>query len=444
MSVFLDSSLQCITGQSGQFELMSNPLGETLVLKYFGYQTYYLPLKSMSSTTDTVHFVAQLVPEQNLLPTAPVTAKAEEMVFKEDFLTELLDYYLVGQDQVLLLVREKRKHALILTDESGKPLDKFWLPKNEVYHALHQSCTGNVHVLGQQKAFELWLSNSNIDTMGSYPMTDFYQYIEPCVAKKNGCFFFKRTTDYGQSINYFWIDPKGEIHQLVQILDSNAIKKIQETIADFQQKKLFMVLRPYELDPSIPFNTTPNPYFSVQKEYYPIRLNERNEAIREDLMRNLDPFNDDQLATLTALDAICSDTLFAPLFAFEDSLVLFNHPQKRLMRFSPPKKYEAKSPQPLEGPLGYHEAKGWTKKILIDENLHRAYGCFKTGRKGLTLKEIDLNSGEAKKSYDISVAPYLVEKHKVRNGKLYFIGQPDVTEPNRNLYSIDLYQFSRG
>jgi hypothetical protein len=96
-----------------------------------------------------------------------------------------------------------------------------------------------------------------------------------------------------------------------------------------------------------------------------------------------------------------------------------------------------------QSPLTYHKGRGWRKFTVLDSYTGRAYGIFRKYIDGLTLRELDFETGAAGKSYVIREAPLLCQNYKARNGKLYFLGQPDPEIPNYNLYKVDLYQFGK-
>lgn len=57
----------------------------------------------------------------------------------------------------------------------------------------------------------------------------------------------------------------------------------------------------------------------------------------------------------------------------------------------------------------------------------------------MILKEISPYSGAVLRTLDVSIAPYLSKKFKMRNGMLYFIGQPNINQPNQQLYRVNIF-----
>lgn len=433
-TIILDGSVKAVTHKDGLFAVSGRSRPQILDIRMVGYQSHRISLDTAEWKDQQLSLTIIMRQAITLLGEALVSASPIQVVFEEDYSMDLLDFRLVDPDFLLLLLKSKRKTLLRLTNEKGAVQAELRLPDGALPHALHRCCTGTYHVVGDQWSWELILKGDKMDTLGRYPSTDFYKYVEPCQALVDGIYFFRKMGPFGQSVRYTWVDPNGDPHPLVYIVDGAGMKRAFEIVQGFKSRENFAAPRGYELDPNCPFCTDP-------VEHYLERQLEALDLKDTVGVQGMAYYNDDQMAFLSNLDGLRSDSMYVPMFVLGDTIFLFNHPEGSLMRVKPkPNQKEAALAIEKIG-IRYQEEKDWKKQVIVDAGLLRAYARFLSASKGLILKEIELGTGRTNRKYAIPNTPYLAGKHQIRDGNLFFIGQPDVTIPNQRLYKVDLFQY---
>jgi len=414
-TVQADASAQAITDGAGAFQFRLAERPKRLTVRYIGYFAHRVALDTVPAAGRSIRLNITLLPNAVSLPEVAISSKPVESIFEEDFKTNLLDYVFAGKDLVLL-VHEGKKYMLRLTDDNGRTIAALQLPGRA--ERLHQSCTGDFHAVGEHWAWEFTRFDTRLDTFPRYAASEFHRLVEPCVLEQNEYYFFRKSGPFRQSVQYTYYDPEHKQHLLALIRDE---------VAEAQ------LLRRYRAILAAYMLTIPD----VDKD----DILEGKSPLA-DPMQALNPDNMTKMAETNALvteigffSQLARDSVYAPLFKIGSSLYLFDHQNDRLLRFDvAPWKDES-------GPLAYHRAPGWKKEVLVDATLQRAYGRFQGGGGYLVLKEINLQTGQAGKTYRPTALPFLAENFKIRNGTLYCIGQPDVNVPNKRLYKANIFKF---
>lgn len=433
-TIILDGSVKAVTHKDGLFAVSGRSRPQMLDIRMVGYQSHRISLDTAEWKDQKLSLTIIMRQAITLLGEALVSASPIQVVFEEDYSMDLLDFRLVDPDFLLLLLKSKRKTLLRLTNEKGAVQAELRLPDGALPHALHRCCTGTYHVVGDQWSWELILKGDKMDTLGRYPSTDFYKYVEPCQALVDGIYFFRKMGPFGQSVRYTWVDQSGQAHSLVHIIDRSGEDEALRLISGFKNREGYSAPRAYELDPSGAFNTAP-----VEHD---LELQLESIDLKDTVgVQGMAYYNDDQMAFLSNLDGLRSDSMYVPMFVWRDTVLLFNHPEGHLMRIKPISTQTETTLAIKKIDIHYQEDKGWKKQIIMDARLLRAYARFLSASKGLVIKEIDVGTGSVNRKYAIPNTPYLAGKHQIRDGNLFFIGQPDVTIPNQRLYKVDLFQY---
>lgn len=412
-----DSLAQAVTDAAGRFNLTAPRRPQSLVVRCIGYFPQRIALDTLPFANRTEQFALTLTPRETALPEIAVRSKPMESIFQEDFQSDLLDYAFAGKD-LLLLARERRQYLVRLTDDDGRKLSELRLPDRAL--KLHRSCTGDLHVVGERWCWEITLQGTALDTFPRYTAELFHQLIEPCVLEQNGCYIFQRIGPYRQSILYYYYAPDGKKQSLALVRDEKAEAELlrqhrailaayMQTIPDVDRDDIFNGLS--EL-------TDPNKVLDPNNL---VKMAETNKLV----------------AAVGNFNTLAADSIYAPLIQIGARVYLFDHVNDALLNFQLP------SSQNRQTPLTYHHARGWQKEVLADAALERAYGRFRGEGGALLLQEIDLKNGGAGKAYPLKIVPYLAERFQLRNGLLYFIGQPNVNIPNKRLYKVNLFAFAR-
>jgi len=418
-SVFIDGTFAGATDSSGRYYIAQQKMPASITVRHLG----YFQQKSTLTVQDFQHQKAQidftLVNQSNALRELTITTKAIETIVQEDFSVDLFDFGFAGPN-LLLLLREKKHFLLRLIRENGEVLSQLRLP--EECHLLHQSCLGDFHAVGSTSAWEIALKETVVDTLPRYAAAQFQQFIEPCVQHQADQYYLIQRGLLNQSLQYLVFEKEQQPRVAFRIEDKKGMSMAREALGDF-----------YRNNPMI-FRT---PYWAKQ----PLRTAEFEDLYPWWILGNLNTvegltslsgYDDDQIYRVAELETIRRDSVYAPLLNINDTLCLFDHVNSCIVRFGPGlERSDVVS-------ISYHFDKGWEKQILQDVQNKRVYGRF-SNNKGLILKEIDAKTGRTGKTYQLAQVPHISDKFKIRNGLLYFIGQPDVNTPNKMLYKMNIF-----
>lgn len=409
---------QVSTDEQGYFSLQLGEQSAAIVVRHLG----FFPLRIL---TDTVPFREgraqlriQMAPVTTMLPEIAISGRPIETVFREHYNTFLIDYGFAGKD-LLLLVREKKKYYLRLVSDSGAELSGLQLPDDRPA-LLHLSCLGNFHVAGDRWAWEIACNGKQLDTLPRYPVGAFHELIEPCVLREGDNYFFRKAGALRQAVQYWCIDAEQNRRLLVSIRDQVAeqllMRQYRSILAAYMR-----TLNTIDQGEILAGNTLLTDPDQLLKPENLLKMAESNELV----------------AAIGYFDLLATDSVYAPLLKIGNKIGVFDHVNDVLLL------YDTALRGDTAVAIEYHRRPGWRKQLIVDAVLDRVYGRF-SGRNGaLLLKEIDPATGRVCREYAPEVAPYLSERFKMRNGYLYFIGQPQVNVPDRQLYRINLFAFGK-
>ncbi|MCB9354328.1 MAG: carboxypeptidase regulatory-like domain-containing protein [Lewinellaceae bacterium] len=411
------NSEQRHSDSTGRFLYETRRLDEPLVIRRLGYFPQRIRLDTLPFENGLARLDVYMVSNDISLPEVAISGKPVETIFRETYSSSLLDYGFAGKD-LLLLVREGRRFVLRLSTDQGKVLDELPLPDDDI-RLLHQSCMGNFHLVGADWAWEVAFAGSRLDTLPRYEARRFHHLVEPCVLARDGYFIFRRGGPYRQSVRYDYFDPSNRRRHLATIRDENVerdLRRRYDAILAAYMKTIPDVDRDDILDGKTRF-TDPDQMLNPETL---TKMAETNGLV----------------TAIGFFSTLAADSVYAPLFGVGGHIYLFDHVNDALFR------YPDLEQAPQRTGLDYHRQPGWRKEMLADHSLGRIYGRF-SDKKGLLLKEIDLETGQCRKTYQPTVAPYLADHFRLRNGYLYFIGQPNVNVPVRRLYKVNLFRYEK-
>jgi len=418
-SVIANNVLAAVSDTSGFYSLTRQEIPGSITIRCLCYFPQKTNLKATDFHQGKARINFSLVNQAPVLDEITISAKPIEKILKEDFTTDLYDFGFVGKN-LLLLLRVKKQYYIQLIRDDGERLSSMTLP--EECRVLHHSCMGNFHVVGEKSAWEIALRGNTIDTLTRYSATSFHQLVEPCAQQSGGRYYMAKHGLLNQSLSYIVYEDNKPPRLAFNITDKKGMEMAQAALGDFFSGKP-MIFRT-SLWAKAP---GPTAEFEVYENLGALEgLNTVEKLISQS------GYGGDQIYRLSELETIRRDSVYAPLLKINDTLCLFDHTNGRLLRFGP---HLERTDMIF---IDYQNTKGWRKLLLQDATNNRVYTRF-SNQNGLVLKEIDPKTGQVGKMYDLKLAPYLADKFKIRNGVLYFIGQPEVTIPNKILYKMNIF-----
>ncbi len=325
------------------------------------------------------------------------------------------------------MVKEKKKYFLRYTTDEAAVLSEMRLPTDVEPRRIHTSCTGAHHVVGRTAVWEVGVANDKVDTFPRYEPIKFYQLVEPCQVATDDHYFYRRMGNFNQSAHFYYFGPDRRRRHLLTVMDTVAEQSAWATFERFVTGSPYFLPRPVDRSGGGFARTSGGTGLDPEA----IAAEAKSLSIPE-LIKILNPESNDQLYSFGALQNQILDSVYAPMLFIRNNLYVFDHTNHHLVHISGPDMTLRNTP------LAYHLQKGWQKDVLHDVANGKVYGLFYQSQKGYSLAEIDLKTGTARSNTAIKDIPFLSERFKVRNGRLYVIGQPDINIPNKFLYRIVL------
>ena len=422
VSVRLDDTTGTRTDAAGRYRLELNQLPDALYFRYVGYFSQRRKLSERNFKDGVFVLDIHLSPQETLLKELTISKARVHTVAEEDFSRDILDFEFAGPN-LLLLVRERKKHYVELQTEDGQLISR--LQVNGSPWEIFKSCTGALHLIGPEFAQELSLREGQPDTFPRYAREQFYKFIEPCVLLNQNHYFFKARGVFHQSVTYLYFDPNGKRHLLMQIMDEEGLARVKDIYGQFQRGDGLFIQRPRAPGMTQDLGLLPMEHETDEA------LTFRNYSFKE-LARFADSY--EQFAHLTALENASSDSVYAPLFAVNDTLLIFDHLNNRLLRF------DVSRTGTNVAPISYHRMPGlnWTRELIQDETEKTIYAHF-TRKEHHVLQRIEWR-GFSPSAQEVAIeeVPYLSRNLRIRNGNLYYLGRPNYNIPNYKLYRLRL------
>jgi len=416
--VQINDSIGVVANAEGYFEIQSPQRPAEVTVRSLGYFSRRILLQNADFQNRKAVLEITLTSQATELKEVSISAKKVEVLAEENFSTDIYDYEFAGEN-LLLLVRERKRFYARLTNESGEKLDEIQLAGQPT--VLHRSCTGSLHLVGSEFAQELTINTLRLDTFSRYPLQKFRQFVEPCVEQSRGHYFFRTIGLFNKSVTYVYFDPSGRRHFLAEIKDAAGEAEAMDAYGAFRSNKPMFVERP-----GLP------PLIGITHKFNLLNNTEPANIFSDAALQHHANTND-QLAHWSWLQALKMDSVYAPLLKIGDTLLLFDHVRGEIWSFS------VRFSDEKTIPIRYHKEVGWKKELLKDEATQAVYAHFAPNDRHV-LRKIDLADGKITAEYPLNEVPHISQNFKVKNGFLYFLGRADANVPNASLYKVHIFQ----
>lgn len=414
-------TLLAISDALGFYRIERPTRPDTLTAVYPGYHHASTVVRADSGDNQPVRIDFILTQQSTALPEVRIGAKRAEVVFREDFQTDLIDFDLVGE-KILLLLRSRKKYLARLLDAKRRTLSELELPGAATL--LHRGCTGVFHVAGAGFAQELiLLQDDRLDTFPRYAPEDFHRLVEPCVREQAGYYFFRKRGAFNQSVSYWYVDPAHKRHPLMEIHCEAGRRQAGFALSDLLSGA------PVTIPPNLPPNW--------QGQLYDQGFNNTRDLYQGDYSLHhlsMMAHGNAQLAHLGWIESLRMDSLYVPLLRLGDSLVLFDHENGMALRFHP-----GAARQFRRIPIRYHHNPGWQKQVLYDHKRGDLYAHFAPGGRHL-LRQLHPDTFEPLADFLLPEIGFFPQHLKIEDGFAWFLARPDPTDVNARLYKVNIRQ----
>lgn len=379
------------SNKAGEFSLL---LPQKSVYKIlFSHLSFVSFIKEVKrSNQDTLNVRIFLNYKSNLLDTVAIFSKQqpETLVGKPNYSIYDFDFY---EDKLILLTSETSldKAQLQLSNYEGKIFSYYNLPKTSgTATKFFHDYEGYTELLCKDTVLRLDVFNTEL-IVGAVPRKDFDSYLKPVSDTLHGNLYYSNQWDKYPSFNYYYL----KAH--------DSISHVLNTITNEDLMKLYNF------------------------EYYFLPSGMQLEA-----RRMADYYKTDKhiMAALISgfTQSMFYEPLYAPLFAVNDTICIFNHHNDFLYHYNKQNKLIDSVKISYHHPKNWRE---WKRQMFVDEPENKVYAFFsKDGHH--YLKQINHQTGQEVLTYKLQ--HHSAEKIKIKDGYVYYVYRPFGSTQERFLY----------
>lgn len=374
------------TDENGVFSIDIPRLPAVMTISYLGYKQRKIPIRDYTTTNLNIQLTNIA---KDLTEIVVSAAPKVEVIYQEPY--SVIDYEFYDQ-YVLLMVYKgiRKKQHLLLMNEAGDILDDISL-KGKYPDKFFKSCLGGVHLMYGFYVQQLYVADEKIYLIGKTERAKFESLLNHCaLATKDQVFFYEYMV-MNQILEYFTISKRDkkankDKRRFTSIVNLSRIRMAYDE-GRFQQMadKIATILE------------RPRQFAEIQSDK-------------------------------SFLSRVVYSPVYAPLFAYQDSICVFNHISKQLEFYTPDGTLMRSTM------MGYEQSKRWKKMVIQDEATQFFYTLFKT-KWGFDVRKINPNNGKTTTIFEIK---YLfADNFKIKDGHLYFLfNNPRMNQPKYKLHKV--------
>ncbi len=374
------------TDLDGNFKIQIDLFPTTLIITHLGYKKKEIQITNDSQKNNPIY----LEPLYNILENITIRHSYEEVSISNAKEYSILDFEVFDESILRLELHGARSYVLTLTDLDGNKKATTKLEKIKRIDRLFTSCNDNLYLVCSNYAFQIFSSEVEIDLGPQIPIDTFNNFIETCKLRLGNKLYYQVDLHNGLQKNISSYDLLSQEHnlfiiisnqtQLHNYLDDLSLINQSQTITNISTNDIGENERIRNLQENGDF------YLTVfYKPEFPIYLSNSNEQI-----------------------------------------LLFNHIEGKLQ------KYNIDDDKLAEIEIEYMNDEKWLKLIIIDQSSNAHYAIC-NHKKGLALKEIDLDSGSAELVAIIESNNVQYKNMKIHNGYLFYLKTRNSLEKNKGL-----------
>ena len=372
---------------NGVFSLTIPKKVTKLRFSHIAFNTQYILLTKDDIATNTIWLDMVLTQKIMELPLLEISDTKVEIAYKNSK-QWILDYEPVGADEFLLLLIEKNKKYLQLVNSNHKIVAV--TPVDYKYRRLYKGCFGDIHLLSDNDACQIFLMDDKFYLMHHILADEFANTIEKTMVATDHYLYLKETSPQNHQIAYYKIDTINKSKTLLYTIINQLEIELQK-----EQLELYKDL----INTGEGTDMSSNISASSMRDT-PKSENREAQAIRKSFLYN---------------EYLLSQEPYIPLFQINDELCLFNHIDSELVRFS------LTGEQTHKTKINYHTDDGWDKEIIVNEEKTHCFAKF-TRNGETSLVEINPNTGQMMGRYVLEVHAFPT-KIKVRGNEIYYMSK---------------------
>lgn len=299
----------------------------------------------------------------------------------------ILDYELIGENEILLLLIEKNRRFVQLIAPDG---DVAKSPVEYKHNKLYKGCFGNIHLLSNHAASQLFLMDDEFILAYEKSIEDFVDVVERIVLATPYHIYQKEVFLRDQKVVYHQIDTTNQSKTVFYDITDRIGKELQR-----EQMNLMKDLIALGEGTDMSMNNSASSKSPIAKSD-----NREAQVVRMSYAMH---------------EYTLSQEPYAPLIRLGDNLYLFNHIQDKIVIF------DLLGNQISETVISYHKENQWDGKIIVNEERDRCFALFSNNGR-TTLKELNPDNGKFINEYTLQRHSY-PKKISVRGGQIFYLAR---------------------
>ncbi len=369
-----DSNVGTSSDKNGKFSLAINAFPLKICISHISYEEQSFILYEHPGEGLDIH----LNPSFKLIREVIISSEKVKNLTKDN-LFAVNDFEIFGQHLLMLVYdynfSKEKNPWLVLINSNGDTICKTFTGKDGSFF---KDCTGQIHLLTQNEAWQIFISNNSITLAHPSEISAFTKAMEPCIASIGSNYFLKKYSHGQQVLNYIIASTVDSSYENMRIIADNAGLKM-------------LVSR--------------NRFFAM----------------------GANPPTD---ADLRFEEMCFTGPVFAPLYKLGKNILIFNFVDSKL------EFYSEQGIHQKDIPINFHKNPCWKEEIISDERCEKVYSLFI--RDGIsTLREINLENGKLMQAIKIPKFKF-IEKLKVNDNKLFFLYRKTSSEELKAIYVMSL------
>lgn len=376
-----------LSDSTGAFTIQVPGSSVTLNVSMLGYDK-----KSVRLTKDNTNgLLVELTRKADLLAEIVINAEPVQVVSKSKRY-HVLDYDFYGDHVLMITYVDLDKSRLVLLDQKNDTLGFRKIPGEP--NRMFRDCLGNLHVVCKDSIYQAFYNGSTLSLLPAKSIRDFEKILLPCVAQDSSGFYLVEKYGSGQMID---VGMGAPVRANDLALSYTRIDKKKR-----ERKRFIMIADEHKM-----IMSQDEVAFEARKEE-----------------SGLKTFGDRLFA-----EKFLFTEIYAPLYNIKGNIYIFDYVNGNIKRFDKALQFRG------EIPVAYHKTLSFQEDMEVDAVSGKTFALFESG--GVSeLKEINLQTGDVKKSYRI---PFPFTTHiKVQDGYAYFIRKEKGDDGTRYLLRMRL------
>lgn len=310
----------------------------------------------------------------------------EEIVFK-DSKFYVTDFSVSEQGKFVLVNRFKKNYVYLLNNSHEKisELELDFKP-----FKLFEDCLGGIHVIGNEKAIQIWNDSINNIQFSEIPKFLYDEFYYKCAGASEGFVYFSHYSNYNQELLYYGIEKNTQYRK-------NIYK-----ISSFDQGK-----------------NLSEEHSEIKGAITTKRMGEINLKELGSMRKKMDRY--------FYFVNVLTKPVYHPLISNQDTSFIFDHVNGKAIKIDT-------CGELVESiKIDYHKNRNWQKQVLFDSKKQKFYSVIGTGG-NKDLMELSKNFQQGN-TFEF-IRNQAINKITIYDGYAYYLGKDEHGDILNKLYRI--------